>query len=69
MIRLILNQSLALKEDTPLPPSWKKDDGSNQYTVTFESNGGTTVEPQKVSHNALATKPVEPTKAGHCFVN
>jgi uncharacterized repeat protein (TIGR02543 family) len=37
--------------------------------VTFESNGGTAVEPVKVAPNQLLTKPEDPTKAGYRFVD
>ncbi|AHN23589.1 S-layer homology domain-containing protein [Lysinibacillus varians] len=39
-----------------------------QYTVTFEVNGGSKVQAQKVKVGAVATKPSEnPTKAGYTF--
>ena len=37
------------------------------YTVTFVSNGGTAVEAQSVSSGARASKPANPTRAGHAF--
>lgn len=37
------------------------------YTVTFNSNGGTAVEPQTVEHGGKATKPANPTKTGYTF--
>ena len=39
-----------------------------QYVVTFESNGGTLIEPQIVEHDETVTKPQDPTKEGHTFV-
>ena len=42
---------------------------TDKYTVTFNSNGGTDVEPQTVVYNALATEPTEPTKTGYTFQN
>lgn len=39
-----------------------------QFTVTFEVNGGSKVQAQKVKEGAVATKPSEnPTKAGYTF--
>ena len=39
----------------------------NQYTVTFNSNGGSSVASQTVNYNGTATQPSNPTKAGHTF--
>ncbi|QMV40697.1 InlB B-repeat-containing protein [Cohnella cholangitidis] len=39
----------------------------NSYTVTFNSNGGSTVSNQTVSHNNTATAPANPTKTGYTF--
>ncbi|MEQ6051751.1 leucine-rich repeat protein [Lysinibacillus capsici] len=38
-----------------------------QYTVDFETNGGSAVASQKVTKDTLATNPVNPTKAGYTF--
>ena len=41
----------------------------NTYTVTFNSNGGSTVQSQTVDYNGKATRPVnDPTKDGYEFV-
>ena len=37
----------------------------NNYTVSFESNGGTAVASQSVPYNSTATSPPDPTKAGN----
>ncbi len=37
------------------------------YTVTYNSNGGTTVSSQSVKSGAKATKPADPTRAGYSF--
>ena len=39
----------------------------NKYTVTFDSDGGTSVASQTVSHNGVATQPSNPTKTGYTF--
>ena len=41
--------------------------GNTTYTVTFNSLLGTTVEPQTVAENGLATKPADPTREGYVF--
>ncbi len=38
-----------------------------EYTVTFDSNGGTEVPAEKVQENQKATKPADPTKEGYTF--
>jgi Listeria/Bacterioides repeat len=37
------------------------------YTVTFDSNGGSVVAPETVNHNAQATLPTAPIRAGYSF--
>ncbi|TXK85571.1 InlB B-repeat-containing protein [Paenibacillus sp. N3.4] len=39
----------------------------NKYTVSFNSNAGTAVNSQTVDYNTIASKPIDPTKAGHTF--
>lgn len=39
----------------------------NTYTVTFESNQGTTVAPITTDYNTAITQPANPTKVGHTF--
>ena len=39
----------------------------DEYTVTFDVNGGSTVESQTVEFNAKATKPADPTKENAHF--
>ena len=41
--------------------------GSQKYTVTFDSNGGTSVSSQKVKSGGLVSKPSNPTKSGYTF--
>lgn len=40
---------------------------ANEYTVTFESSGGTDVDSQTVSYGELVTEPAAPTKRGGVF--
>ncbi len=51
--------------DITLYAKWKQEP---QKTVTFESNGGTTVAPVQVDHDTTVTKPSpNPTLANHTF--
>ncbi len=54
-----------ITENLTLYAKWEK--LSMQYTVDFETNGGSTVTSQKVTNDTLATRPVDPTKAGYIF--
>ena len=40
---------------------------TKEYTVTFNSNGGSTVDPQTVKYNDKAKEPTAPTKSGYTF--
>jgi uncharacterized repeat protein (TIGR02543 family) len=44
------------------------DNGSGPYTVTFESNGGSAVDPVTVESGGKLTKPTDPTMEGKTFV-
>ncbi|MDR2580491.1 MAG: InlB B-repeat-containing protein, partial [Fibromonadaceae bacterium] len=37
------------------------------YTVSFNSDGGSSVESQTINHGGTAVAPTAPTKAGHTF--
>ena len=55
--------------DITLKAKWdKKPGGKQEYTVTFDSKGGTAVPSQTVEEGKNATKPAEPTKTGYTFV-
>lgn len=49
----------------------KKNPGETKVTdpvyVRFESNGGSTVEKQKIQNGSVATEPDDPTKSGYTF--
>jgi len=53
----------AVTDDMTLYAKWSL----NQYTVRFESNGGTPVASQTVTHGETATKPTDPTREGYTF--
>lgn len=42
---------------------------STYYTVSFESNGGSTVTAQSVASGSTVTKPSDPTKSNYTFAN
>ena len=46
---------------------YAKFDTSKQFTVTFDTDGGSTIEPVKVKENKTLTRPASPTKAGLIF--
>ena len=56
--------SLPVKSNLALYAKWE---AKAAYTVTFNANGGTAVKAQSVSSGAKASKPADPTKAGHVF--
>ncbi|ANQ52781.2 InlB B-repeat-containing protein [Flammeovirga sp. MY04] len=39
------------------------------HSVSFETNGGTQIPTQEVTHGEVVTKPVDPERAGHEFLN
>jgi len=46
-----------------IPVTW------NNYTVTFNSNGGSSFSSQIINHGGTATRPVNPTRSGYVFDN
>lgn len=52
-------------EDMTLYAKWSL----KNYTVSFNSLGGTQVSPQTVSHNSVAKRPSDPVYTGHDFIN
>lgn len=40
----------------------------NQYTLSFETNGGSSISPITTDYNMVYTQPTAPTKTGHTFV-
>ena len=49
--------------DTTLYACWSV----NSYTVSFDSDGGSNVPAQKVRYGSKASRPADPTRAGHTF--
>ena len=50
-------------EDMTVTAQWQ----INQYTITFDSNGGSDVDPIKQDYNTAVTAPADPSKAGYSF--
>ena len=54
--------------------SWDKDDNSTlfakwTYTVTFDTQGGSTINPVRLSEGSTINEPTAPTRDGYTFVN
>ena len=58
------NFNSTVKSNLTLYAKWE---AKATYTVTFNANGGTAVKAQSVASGAKASKPADPTKAGHAF--
>ena len=57
-------QTITIEGDTILTAVWTV----NEYTVAFETGGGSKVDPQQVAFGGHAVEPAEaPTKTGHTF--
>ena len=50
-------------EDMTITAQWK----INQYTITFETNGGTPIDPITQDYGTAVTAPENPTKTGYAF--
>jgi uncharacterized repeat protein (TIGR02543 family) len=57
------NFATAITADITLFAKWTV----NNYTVSFNSNGGTAVSSQVIAHGSTATQPTPPTKTGNTF--
>lgn len=53
----------AITANTELYAKW----AVSSYTVSFQSNGGSSVSSQSVTYNGFATEPAAPTREGHGF--
>ena len=60
-----------ITSDITLKAVWKEEQKmtlGSSHVVTFDSNGGSAVEPQIVGHGEKATEPETPTREGYDFV-
>ena len=53
------------EEDMAITARWK----INQYTITFDTDGGTTIDPITQDYGTAVTAPEAPTKTGYTFVD
>lgn len=60
------NFASPVNSNITLTATWKKIEVKN-YTVTFNSNGGSAVSPQTVTEGGKATQPSAPTRSGYAF--
>lgn len=56
-------ESDTIAGETVLEAIWQV----NEYTITFDSNGGTTVNPFSGNYGSTVTPPVNPTRSGYAF--
>jgi uncharacterized repeat protein (TIGR02543 family) len=61
-----LTGHVSLQAQDTMPMTFYTSD-QKLVTVTFESNGGTPVEPVTVTSGSLITEPEDPTKVGYDF--
>ena len=59
--------SKQVTENITLKAEWKESNENTQYTVTFDSDGGTPVAPEIVKKGEKAEKPADPKKANYDF--
>ena len=60
--------SSEVKKSFTLVAKWTEDPNVKRYTVTFDSDGGSKVNSQKVIENKTVTKPANPTRTGYKFI-
>ena len=59
----IYNFATPVTADITLYAKW----AINNYTVSFESNGGSTIASQHINYNSVAMQPSNPSKTGYSF--
>jgi uncharacterized repeat protein (TIGR02543 family) len=57
------NFTKAVTADATLYAAWE----AKTYTITFNSNGGSTIDSVKAAYGTAASKPADPTYDGHVF--
>ena len=57
--------SQPVTQDTTVYVKWEED--PTYYIVTFDTNGGSDINQQRVASGAGVTKPVDPTRKGYAF--
>ena len=64
---VLFNFNTKITEDIVLEAKWQESDLQDTYTVTFDTDGGSSIDPVKVAKGELLQKPVDPTKEGYIF--
>ena len=62
------NFNTAVTSNITLKAVWKEKESVKEYTVTFDSDGGSAVEKQVIIENGTAVKPEDPTKEKYKFL-
>jgi uncharacterized repeat protein (TIGR02543 family) len=57
-----------VKKNITLVAKWKEDESVPRYEVTFDSDGGSKVDKQRIVENEVAKEPKAPTKTGFKFL-
>jgi hypothetical protein len=58
----------AVTANITLVAKWESTDNKKEYTVSFNSNGGSTVAKQTIKEGGKVNKPNDPTRSGYRFV-
>lgn len=61
------NKEYARIDGGTAQPGYFRMKTNNQYTITFNTNGGSAIGPTTVDEGVLLKKPQDPTKAGYTF--
>ena len=61
------NKEYARIDGGTAQPGYFRMKTNNKYTITFETNGGSTIAPKTVDEGIILKKPDDPTKAGYTF--
>ncbi|MGN1000655.1 MAG: InlB B-repeat-containing protein [Bacilli bacterium] len=64
---VLFNFNTKITEDIVLEAKWQESNLQDTYTVTFDTDGGSSIDPVKVAKGELLQKPVDPTKEGFIF--
>jgi uncharacterized repeat protein (TIGR02543 family) len=59
--------SISLTQDTVIAANFKPSGDVIVYTVSFDANGGSSVDPIAVASGSLVAKPADPTRSGYSF--
>jgi len=66
----VFNFNLKITKNITLTAKWEKETVAvvaTKYTVTFDTDGGSTIDAQTIEEGKTATKPANPTKKDHEF--